>query len=241
MSSNNKVSIFILYFFFSISIAFAQGSGNRDLSPPWYKRFAGNIGNETGLIHIQKSYRYAIIVIQTPTLNISFQDPQIVFDSDKIEANTTRMSENKEEKWAFRGEINTTTLTGIITTSSGQAFGLGLEENYTGATEVKLYEYSYVDQGSYQTLIDVVHYFYHYGLFVVPKYELKNFQANLFKSGLFSRCYDGLKGEIPALQNPDTRYLTDESYSRVVYNQNDMLILEKAFYTYEGGRTWYAW
>jgi hypothetical protein len=211
--------------------AVAQTSKTKDLSPSWYKRFAGKIGTETGIIHIQKSYKNAVIAIHTPTYQLSFEDTELTFSSDKIEAE--KKDNEKKESKVFRGIIKEDKLTGNLVLPSNTVLVLDLQENYTDAAKVKLYEYSYADKGNFETVLGSVKYYYHYGLLAIPEYNIANFEKKITGTDIGKRFYEGLKGEIKNLEKG--QFLTSESSEQVYYNQNDILIVANRYYTYEGG------
>lgn len=210
-------------------LAFAQSNPKRDLSPPWYKRFVGKIGNETGIIHIQKSYKGALIMIYTYTQKLEFSDNSITFLDNKIEAKT----EVKEKATqVFRAYLQNDRLLGTLQVGL-YSMNIDAKEDYTQAIRVKLYEYSYVETGNFPTFIGEAKYYYHYGLNAVPEYLISDFERQNILKDTYKKYMEGLKGEIKAIENE--QFLSETSFEKVIYNQNNLLIIASIYYIYEGG------
>lgn len=203
----------------------------RDLSRPWYKRFVGNVGNEIGIIHIQKSYKNATIYIYTPTQKIQFLDHNIIFFKDKIEA--VFIDHQTEVEQIIKVVIKNDSLRGFLLSRYAN-IRIEAKEDYSKATRVKLYEYSYVERGEYPMVVGTANYFYHYSLYAVPEFLVQEFNRKMGDNFL-KKCADGLKGEIEELKNNNTSHLTEQSYETVIYNQNNILVIAYGHSSYEGG------
>ncbi len=192
--------------------------------PSWYKRFVGTAGNEKCIIHVQKSCKGAVVIISTLTNEVMLLD-DILFINSKIEA------KNLENKSSIRAEINDTRLTGILTLN-GTQIKLDAQEDYTNASRLKLYEYSYVEEGNFPTFGDEnAKYSYHYSLSIVPESQVDAFEKKLSPES--AKYYlMGLKGE--NIELPPLHY-DNINYQRVTYNQDGILTIQSNYYIYEGG------
>jgi len=216
---------------FLLNVLFAQNNTLKpDVSPPWYKRFVGKVGNETGIIHIQKSYRNVCVIIKTPSRNTSFKYFSILTDN-KIEAKPY----SSRDEIVFWGEVNANKLTGKLTFTTDIEVNIEAEEDYTHAAKVKLYEYSYMEEGPFSTFANEHNkYFYHYNLSVVPEYNVERFEAKVVKNGFMKQITAGLKGEGEGI-NAEYGFWEDLHDEQVIFNQNNILIVSQTDYAFTGG------
>jgi len=214
---------------FLLNALFAQNNTLKpDVSLPWYKRFVGKIGNETGIIHVQKSYRNACVIIKTHSRDTSFKYFSILADN-KIEAKPYSSTDGI----VFRGEINANKLIGKLTFATDIEVNIEAEEDYTHATRVKLYECSYMEEGLFPCFANENNkYFYHYILSVVPEHNVERFEAEAVKNGFIKQITAGLKGEGINAEYGFWEQLHDE---KVIFNQNNILIVSQTDYTFAGG------
>lgn len=233
MKTIHKVLVLTLFYIFSVFSGIAQTTKKKDLSPPWYKRFVGKIGNENGIIHIQKSYKNAVIIIYiAQKSDIRFSDSEINFAVDKIEAE--RRDYTTKESTILRCELQGNTLSGVLVLPNNTSLPINAEENYTQATRLKLYEYSQAEKIKFEGFAGVpINYSYRYHLNIIPEYAVQDFEKTDIGVETSRKSSQGLKGEIKALERE--QYLTNESYEKITYNQNDILITEHGYYFYEGG------